>query len=172
MHTFQKDDFVVYGKNGVFRIADIQHLRLNSKEHGMYYILQSIGNDQTTVYVPCDSDQLTARMRSVITTEQIDKVLEETQNEQLPWIEDKRARQETFQQISTSCDYRKILQMIHCIYQKKLERERDGKRLWTCDESVLNAAEKQIESEFSFALQMTGPDLRKFLQNRLGVAES
>lgn len=172
MQTFQKDEFVVYGKNGVFQIADIQYMRLSKTEKGMYYILRSIGADQTTVYVPCDSETLTARMRRVITTEQIDAVLQETQTEQMAWIEDKRVRQETFQEISSSQDYRKILRMIHCIYQKKLEREQEGKRLWASDEAVLNTAEKQVESEFSFALHISGPELRKFLQSRLGVSES
>jgi len=52
---FKKNDFVVYGRNGVCLIEDIKNMNFGG-DNGTYYILKPRSSNSSTVYVPVDKE--------------------------------------------------------------------------------------------------------------------
>ena len=66
----------------------------------------------------------------------------------------------------------KLLLMIRCIYMKKRELLPLGKKLPTTDENTLKAAEKLVEEEFAYSLELPRTDVGKYIRRLLDVPET
>ena len=61
--------------------------------------------------------------------------------------------------------------MIICIYEKKRELAKNGKKLSVTDQGTLKSAEKLVEEEFAWALDMDPKDVPAFIRRRLHIQE-
>ena len=60
---------------------------------------------------------------------------------------------------------------IICIYEKKRELVKIGKKLSVTDQTTLKAAEKLVEEEFGWALGMDPKEIPSFIRRRLHIQE-
>ena len=71
-----KNDYVHYGAYGVCRVEDLRSMRFGPGEPlREYYVLRSVDQHGADIYVPADNAALTARMRPVLSREEIDRLL-------------------------------------------------------------------------------------------------
>ncbi len=164
--TFKKDDFVVYGKNGVCCIEDIKTMTF-AGIRGDYYILKPQAGYSSTVYIPVTNEALVEKIRPVMSKKQIDTLLEDTDTQNLEWIEVKNERIEKFNQILSSGDNKALLGLIMCVYRKKQEKEALGKSLSSTDENILRLARELIEEEFAFSLGCPKENVADYIQKKL-----
>ena len=165
---FQKGEYVVYDNAGVCCIADITKMKFSyERVERLYYILRPINNQASTVYVPVDNEKQVQKMRYVFTKEEIDKILYSTKDECLVWNEDKKQRSEEFKKILSEKDQRQMLLLASCIYLKREELIEKGKKLSNADEQVLKEAERFINEEFAFSLQLSEGDTAQYIQSKL-----
>ena len=158
---------VIYGKNGLCHVTGIQEITFPYVDKKQYYILRPISDANSQLYVPCDSEELTAKMRCIMSKEKIDEVLCSARGESMLWIEDKNERHESFQSILSSANRRDLLLLIGCLYQKKKEKQNSGKRLCATDDAMLYTAIKMIEEEFSFSLGISCEDVGSYIRDQL-----
>lgn len=64
---YRVNDTVVYGAQGVCRIADITKRDIGGMPMD-YYVLKPVYDDNSTLFVPISNDKLTAKMRPDIFT--------------------------------------------------------------------------------------------------------
>lgn len=166
-YQFQKNDHVVYGKTGLCVIQDIKPLTFSNMKENNYYILQPVHDKNETVFVPCNSPELTAKMRRIMTKEEIDTALSDARGKTMTWIDDRNARAEYFRQIITNGSQSDMLLVASCIYQNKKRRESCGKKLCSSDEHILQSLEKLIEDEFAYSLQLNGEQVEEYIRDRL-----
>ena len=165
---FKKDDFVVYGKNGICLIEDIRSLNFLG-EAGEYYVLKPKYNKTSTLYVPLAKDELVSKMRCVISKEEIDNMLSCAHEQKMDWIENKGERTEMFNSVISGGDSQKLFKLVMCIYLKKQEKGKEGKKLSTMDDSILKTAERLIEEEFAFALKCSADKAIDYIKKKIGA---
>lgn len=163
---FKKGDVVVYGKNGICSVDDVKEMDF-AGEKGMYYVLKPKSSHGSTVYVPLSKENLVSKLRSVMTKNEIDMLIESTRNDEIKWSDSKNERHEKFNEIVLGGNSRELLLLVSCLYLKKQERESMGKHLSSTDEGILKVAERLIEEEFSMALECTPGEVSQYISNKL-----
>ena len=170
---FAKGDYVVYGTSGVCVIDDIRIMKFAlDTEKSPYYILKPTSNGTSTIYVPMKNEKLMAKLRPVMTKEEIDSLLLGMRDKEIEWDSDRRSRGEMFHEILVKGVTQKLLLMIRCIYVKKREMLKQGKKLATTDDNTLKSAEKLVEEEFAYVLDISPKDVSKYIRRLLEVPET
>ena len=88
----------------------------------------------------------------------------EADGQTLPWIEDRIQRAKEYGQILKDGDPAQILLLIRCLLEKKNQLAVSKKKLTTTDEKLLSAAEKMIDDEFAYVLNMNREELAEFFE--------
>ena len=169
----EKGCFVVYGTNGICMIEDVTEMRFAAgMEKNTYYILKPVSANASTLFVPADNEKLMAKMRKLMTKEEIDSLLLGMQGKEITWTSDRRARNEMFHDIMIKGVTEELLLMIGCIYKRKIELLETNRKLPTTDNNVLKSAEKLVEEEFAHVLGIDKKDVVKYIRNLLEVPET
>ncbi|MBE6894041.1 MAG: hypothetical protein E7483_00325 [Ruminococcaceae bacterium] len=166
---FAVNDYVIYGKSGLCFIKEIKKMRMANGPLSEYYILNSATGNAVTIYVPCDKENLVAKMRRPLTKNEIDEILEEAKGLQINWIDNNNERADYFKKITDSDNYRDWILLVSCMHIKKTEKLANGKHLSSKDESTLKLLEKLIEDEFCYSLNLDRNQISEYIQNKLNI---
>lgn len=170
MNSFSKGEYINYATSGVCLIEDITKLDyLHNNNLQEFYVLKPLRNKTSTVYVPIENEKLISKMRKLLSKEEIDSLIDSSKSDAIEWINDRKVRSEKFKSIISKAEPCKLLQLVSCIYMKKLELKNVGKKLSSTDDSFLGIAEGLIENEFSFVMNLSGPQLSAYIRERLGI---
>lgn len=157
---FSPDEIVMYGAD----LCKIEAIREQSFFPGqparLYYILQPVARPDSTVYVPCDQGD--SKLRPVLTAKEIDALRARADSKTLDWIEDRQQRSRTYTQILRQGDPEQLLLLVRCLLTKKAELLAAGKKFSASDEKILVAAEKMVDDEYSFVLDIKKEDLHGY----------
>ena len=81
---YSKGEHVVYGSNGVCLIEDISSRSYpGDGAERTYYTLRPLNSPSSTLYVPADNEQLCARIRRVLTPEQVESIVAGTKGDKM-----------------------------------------------------------------------------------------
>ena len=164
---FEKDQYVVYGKVGVCRVVDRQMLSFGSVEKEEYYVLAPKHDPRSFIYVPCANITLMARLRPLLTKDEIDAMLAHVPEEDILWIDDRGERASCFRAILNEGDRRQLVRLVRCIYAKKREKTAVGKKLSAIDETFQQECIRLVEEEFALALDIPVPKVDAYIRERL-----
>lgn len=157
--------YVLYGKTGVCLVKEQTTLPHGAK--GLYYVLSPIGDSRSSVFVPCDNPDLVARMRPLLTREEIDTLLSGADDERMEWLDDRNERAMLYRSITCGGDRRELVRLICCVYRKKQEKIAMGKHLSTMDEMTLQECVRLVEEEFSMVLGLSGDEITSYILARI-----
>lgn len=162
-------DYVSYGSQGICQVEDLRPLKFGSdRSPRNYYVLRPLHQNSAQIFVPADKEALLARMRPVLTPEEIRSIVRSVKDQTMPWIADRRQRAAQFQDILSRRDTRELLLLISCLY---LHRKSSPRGLGSGDAQVLKAAEAAIEQEFSFALRRSPQTVGAYIRQELDLPE-
>lgn len=165
---FQINDIVLYGAEGVFKIAEIAEMDFKG-EKTEYYVLKSLYNKTATIFVPAGNKDLLAKMRKVLSPEEIYHIVKEMPDENLIWIEDENCRLKEYKEILLKGEHREIIKLIKTLYLHKQEQLKIGKNLHKVDERFLKDAEKLLYDEFAYVLKIKPEQVLPFIQEQIHV---
>ena len=154
--------YVLYGKTGVCLIKE--KIIMGG---GQYYVLNPIGDSRSSVYVPCDNDMLVARMRPLLSREEIDALLSAADEVKREWVDDRNERALMYRTVTGSGDRKELVRLLVCLMRKRQERIALGKRLSSMDENVLQECVRLVQEEFSMVLGIDAKDVGPYIQERL-----
>lgn len=143
---------VCYKNSGICRITDIVTREFAGMEPRVYYEMEPVFDRHTLLYVPTDSTALEQSMRRVLAPQEIQGVIEASQQYQDLWIEDEKVRASEYETLLEEGDCSRILWLVKILSVHKREAEQNKKKLHAADTKILETAEKMIEEEFAFAL--------------------
>ena len=169
---FEVGQYVVYGTNGICIVDSIELMSFTAgapKE--MYYVLRQYKNRATQFFVPMKNESLVSKMREPMQKADIEDILMGLSDDDVQWIKDRRERGEYFRSILHQGVSGHLLNMITCIYEKKRELARNGKKLSVTDTTTLKSAEKLVEEEFAWALEIDPEEVPAFIRKRLHIRE-
>ncbi len=164
-------EYVVYKKHGVYVIEGIKTEKIGGAVR-TYYALRSVYDEKNTVYVPADSEVLTAQMENVLTKEEIDKVIEESRSTVVEWKTPAAARSPYLEEIVKSCHLPSVISAYILLKEKKEEAIRTKSKVFAHDERMLAQCVKMIYEAFSFTLNLKKDEVLNYVLERTEKASA
>ena len=154
--------YVLYGKTGVCLLKEQTVVSGHT-----YYVLIPVGDSRSSVFVPCDNPDLLARMRPLLTREEIDRILTGVDDVKTTWVEDRNQRTQLYRSIIGSGDRKELVRLLCCLMRKKQEKKAMGKRLSAMDDGFLQECVRLVQEEFSMVLGIAVHEVGPYIQERL-----
>lgn len=165
---YKAGDHVRYAASGVCRVEEIKRMAVSARtDERDYYVLRPIDNSTLGIYVPVDNQAMVGNMIPVLTREEIDGIVRLAHKEALPWTEDRKERSESHREILRRCDRRELLRLISCIYLRRQELAEKGRKLSATDEATLRQAERSINNELAFVLEIEESQVSGYIRGLL-----
>ncbi len=159
---YNVNDTVIYSTHGVCKITDITEKDFMGKKKE-YYVLQPINNATTTLFAPTDNQAVLAKLRRILSKEEIHKLVDGIRDEEPVWIADDVERKEKFRAVLASGDHGALIQMIKALWLQKQQREAEGKKLHMSDERFFTDAEQLLYDEFQYVLKIGKEELISYI---------
>lgn len=163
---FEIHDVVVYGTQGVCQIVGIDKQKVD-KTVKEFFVLKPKADKAATFYVPTWNEKALAKMRKVLSPEEVIALIDSMPGKTPTWIVNENERKETYKKILASGDHAAIVSMIQALYFHKKDREAEGKRLHMSDERFMKDAEQLLFNEWQYVLDMDKTELTTYIFDRL-----
>lgn len=159
---FDIGDYIVYGQNGICKVADITHPEISGADNGrLYYVLIPEKTRDSRLFCPADNDKIV--IRRIISAEEARAIIAEAKDIAPLRVENERARDDRYKTTIKSCDIRAAVSMLKTLLQRKKEREENGKKITATDERYLKQAEEGIFSELAMAMGTSKDEIREIM---------
>lgn len=163
---YQIGDKVVYGVHGVCMVVDQEERVIDRKRH-TYLALEPVRQDGSRYLVPTHNAAAMAKLRSMLSREELEAMIVSDEVMQDGWIRDENQRKQVYRELIGSGDRMKLMQMVHTLYRHKAAQTAAGRKCHLCDENFLRDAEKLLISEVSIVMDV-GPDQAKqYIRSKL-----
>ena len=163
------NEMVSYGIHGVCKIQEIIQRDFDGKPTD-YYVLKPLYDANSTVFVPVHNEKLLAKMRSVLSREEIASLLSELRKDAIEWACDNHLRHEQWSHILSDAAPAALLRMVDCLHQHKKALAEQHKKLQDADERALKTAEALIKNDFAVALDIPPDDVPPFIYSQILTA--
>lgn len=167
---FQAGDAIIYGTHGVCLISEIAQLKLVGDKRE-YYVLSPVRDENSKIYAPTDSDAVRAKMRNVLSREQLDELILSASNENSVWIKDDGERREFCDTVIKNGDRAQLMNLIEMLYLKQKSLKSDKKHFHLADEKALKEAQSLLHDEFAYVLGIQPDEVPGYIRERLKKAE-
>lgn len=163
---FSVGDTVVYGTQGVCRITEKTEKKFGSAKKE-YFVLSPAADSGSTLYVPCDSEVLLAKMRRLISRSELDALIRDAAQGGTEWIQNDAQRREYCDAVLKSGDREKLLRLIVMLYRRREELKELKKHFHNSDAAYLKAAERLLHDEFAYVLGISADDVPEYIRSTL-----
>jgi len=163
---FSAGDTVSYGTQGICRIKKVTEMTVD-KVKKQYFVLIPVQDEKATVYVPTDNERLLANMRTVLSEEEINKLIDDASQNPMEWIEDDIARKEHCSNVIKSGDRYELMRLIEMLFLRREELKNTKKHFHLSDERYLREAERLLHDEFSYTLKISKNEVANYIFERI-----
>ena len=165
---FEVNDVIVYGTQGVCRIAALEEKNISGTLK-QYFVLKPVHDTGATVFVPTENAHVLKKMRKVLSEEEINTLIDAMAQKDAVWIPGENERKERYKRMLASGDHLELISMLKGIYAHKKSREAEGKHLHMSDERFFKDAEQMLYNEFLYVLKLADRDaLMAYIEARIG----
>ena len=159
---YQVGDRVVYGIHGVCQILDLEERTVDRKKI-KYFALEPINQPGTRYFVPSENPAALAKLRHIISREDLEQLLASSDIRHNCWIADENQRKQRYRELINSSDRVALLQMINTLHHHKKAQAELGRKFHLCDENFLRDAEKLLTAEFSLVLGIAPSEVEGYI---------
>ena len=164
--TYRENDTILYSTQGVCKITEISEQNLGGSRQE-YYVLKPVYSQNSTIFVPVGSEKLTAKMRRVLSVDEIHTLIQAMPQQDTIWEEDESARRERYRAILLKGDRLELVRLIKTLQQRQESKKAAGKKLHSADEQTLKDAEKMLHEEFAHVLNLSREQVPPFIQDHI-----
>ena len=166
MNMYSLGEKVIYGMQGVYVITDLEQRIIDGKQV-TYLVLEPPGNSGSRYLVPTHNAAAMAKVRPILTREEMEAMLASGRLRTDVWIIDEGKRKQRYKELITSNDREQLSGMLAALYRHRSALTAAGKKIHMSDENFLRDAEKILSGEIAAALQQTPADALKYLRKKL-----
>ncbi|MGN0452403.1 MAG: CarD family transcriptional regulator [Ruminococcus sp.] len=159
-------DYVSYRRSQVCEVCEIRRDKVCG-EFRNYYILKSVYDSNSSVFVPVDSPSLVAQMERILTKDEIESLIDKSKSSELQWINAVQERSDRFEEILKSDDLSLLIAMYLLISQKREESLRSKSKIFAHDERMLQASRKKLCEAFAFSLGIKKDEVIPYIEARI-----
>lgn len=163
---YQIGDWVVYGIHGVCRIIGTEKQLVNRKRT-QFFVLSPLSNAESRFFLPVDNPAALAKLKAVISREELTALLASDSARQYVWIQEENRRRQHYRDLLNSGDRIGLMQMISSLYRYKEEQLASGRKFHQSDDNFLRDAEKLLASEIALVMQLPQDEARAYLRLQL-----
>ena len=163
---FSVGDSFIYKGHGICKLTEIREMNVDN-EIRSYYVLKPVFGNSFTLFVPVGDENLEAKMRRLLSADEIHSFIADMPEEDSAWIEDENERREFYKNIISSGDRASLVRMIKALFRRRQELNSAGKKLRISDEQFMKDAEKMLYDEFAYVLGIKREDVLPFIMARL-----
>lgn len=163
---FRCGEQVVYGIHGVCRITDIEKKMVDRKPVE-YYVLRPVAQADATCYVPVHNEAAVAKMRKMLTAEELNALLDSDEIQADCWIQEENLRKDCYRKLIARADCAELIGMIRSLHLHKQKLLAAGKKFHQCDENFLKDARRLITNEVSQILEIAPEQVGDYIRSRL-----
>jgi CarD family transcriptional regulator len=164
---YSVNERIHYGGSGVCVIQEIATMRFG-RTRERYYVLKPVYQNASVIYVPVDNAQLVAKMRPVLSRDEVEALIKSVPEIPTVWEEDPQARKAAFDSLLRSNECRSLIVLIKTLNAHKERRQADGKSLHVSDETFLREAQRLLYDEFAGALDIQPAQVHAYIMDRIG----
>lgn len=163
-------DRVVYGIHGVCSVVALEK-RTVDRKRVEYFALEPLEQPGARFYVPTQNQAAVAKLRPLISRQELDVLLASEAARQDCWISDESRRKQYYRELINSGDRGALLSMVGCLYRHKEEQAALGRKFHLCDENFLRDAQKLLNSEFALVLEIEPGQVGEYLRKQFDVRQ-
>ncbi len=165
---YKAGTFVIYRNEGVCEIKGIIQKEFRDKMME-YYVLIPVHNKNAELLVPKSNASLVAKMRDVLSKEEIMAIIRQMPHEEVIWIDNEDVRKEKYKEIVSEGDRIKLARLIKTLYRHKEMQKKSGRKLHIADERILKDAEHIFYDEIAFVLNISQNEVVPFIHEQWSV---
>jgi len=162
---FKSGEYVIYGSGEICCIEEITERCFDGINKIKYYKIAPKEYRNSAYYVPLASAE--KEIRRLLTKEEVLEIIDSIPQAEAVWYADKTERKSYFESVLRGDDFFRLVGMIKAIYEERLKRSNDGKRLIAADERAFSTAEHIIHGEFAFVLGISESEVGAFIRERI-----
>ena len=166
---YKTGDLVMYGVHGVGQITD-REVRTVDRKKVEYLVLEPKGQNTSRYLVPADNPNAMAKLRPVMTRQELETLLSSDKVRRDHWIADENQRKQYYRELLGSGDRESLLQMVRTLDHHRKEQLAAGRKVHLCDENFLRDAQRLIDSEFSVVLGIQPTEVCGYVIEKLKSA--
>lgn len=134
-----------------------------------YYVLKPISNNEATLFVPVNNENLVRKMKRLMTQPQLDEVLNDVSAKDVEWNSNEAVRKEEFRNTISFGNVSEILVLLKSIWIHRRMQNSKGRKLHISDEMYLREAEKIIKEEISTVIGVEQDEVIPYVKNKFLV---
>ena len=157
---------VVYGIHGVCRILELE-VRTVDRKKVEYFVLEPREQPGARFYVPAHNQAALAKLRPLLTPEELNGLLESEEAHRDCWIPEENLRKQKYRELINNGERTELISMIRAVIQHRESQLSAGRKFHLCDENFLRDAQKILASEFSYILQIPRNEAIAYIESKL-----
>jgi len=163
---FEKNAYIVYGKNGVCQIMDIKPMDVEgASPERLYYVLHPLNSHGSTIFTPIDNQRVP--MRPILSQEEAQQLIDEIPYIHALNIPNEKTCEEQYKAAMQTGRCEDMVSIIKTIYQKKQKRQQIGKKITSVDEKYFHMAENCLYTELSILINVPKDKMEEYLMEKL-----
>lgn len=163
---YQVGDWVVYGVHGVCRIIGTEKQLINRKRT-LFLVLEPPAQNESRFYVPAENPTALAKLKPVLTKDEMVRLLASDDVRQDIWIEEENRRKQYYRELIGAGDRVLLMKMISTLHRYRTAQINAGRKFHQSDENFLRDAERQLSSEIALVMEITAQEAREYLRQQL-----
>ncbi len=163
---FKIGDAVIHPAEGVCEITEITEKDFSGTS-AEYYVLKSVYDGHSTVYIPVESVKIRPKIRLVLSETQIREIIDSLDKSELVKTDNDNHRRQLFKEILASGDTTQIARMLITVYELKKELRKSGKKIKVSDERIIKETERSVFTEFAFSLGIPPEEIPAYIENSI-----
>ena len=165
---YQPTEMIQYAGSGVCIIQEIASMRFG-RTREQYYVLKPLHQNTSVIYVPLKNEQLVAKMRPILTREELEALVEQAESIEPVWDDDVNQRKLIFEELLRSGKCEDLIRIIKTLLGQRTRRQAEGKMLHVSDENYLREAQRLLYDEFAGVLGCTPKEAEAQFKEKLKV---
>ncbi|WP_037985612.1 CarD family transcriptional regulator [Thalassobacillus devorans] len=151
-------ELIIYSSHGICRVDDICNKTISGTTKS-YYVLHPLEDDHhLTISTPVDNDKVV--MLGMMKPEEAKELLESFHNPGIEWNDQSHARFRKYSDIVNSGERKEIVKVVNTLMRKKIEAERQDKKLHEQDRKLLKYVQDILFRELAISLDTTIADIK------------
>lgn len=163
---FRIGDAVIHPAEGVCEITEITERNFSGTAEE-YYVLKSVYDNQSTVYIPVETAKVRPKIRLALSREQVQKIIDSLENNEPVKTDNDNHRRLLFKEILASGNANEIGRVLTTIYNLKTELRKTGKKIKVSDERIIKETERSVFTEFAFSLGISPEEIPAYIDDRI-----
>ena len=163
---FRTGDAVIHPAEGVCRITEIAEKNFGGTAE-KYYVLKSVYDGQSTVYIPVESVKVCPKIRLALSKEQVQDIIDSLENSEPVKSDNDNHRRQIFKEILASGDTAEISRVLTTVHQLKKDIRKSGRKMKVSDERIIKETERSVFMEFAFSLGISPEEIPAYIDDRI-----